>query len=109
MARRRGATRREAAVWATALRRAALDTVSSGPDKGQRRLDLIARQVVRLAMGGDLDAVQEIANRLDGRPVPVMRVPDTPQVVTYYWGGIRDDAAPDTETLPAGDPVGRLR
>lgn len=109
MARRRGATRREAAVWATALRRAALDTVSSGPDKGQRRLDLIARQVVRLAMAGDLAAVQEIANRLDGRPVPVEPVPDTPQVVTYRWGGILDDAAPDTETLPAGDPVRRLR
>jgi hypothetical protein len=109
MARRRGATRREAAVWATALRRAALDTVNSGPDKGARKLDLIAREVVRLAMDGDLGAVQEIANRLDGRPVPVEPVPDTPQVVTYYWGGVRDDAAPDTETLPAGDPVRRLR
>jgi len=109
MARRRGATRREAAIWAAALRRAALDTVNSGPDKGARKLDLIAREVVRLAMDGDLGAVQEIANRLDGRPSPVEPVPDAPQVVTYYWGGVRDDAAPDTETLPAGDPVGRLR
>ena len=109
MARQRGATCCEAAVWATALRRAAHDTVDAGADKGVRKLDLIARQVVRLAMSGDLGAVQEIANRLDGRPVPVMPEADTQQVVTYYWGGIRDDAAPDTETLPAGDPVRRLR
>ncbi len=109
MARRRGATRREAAVWATALRRAALDTVSGGPDKGARKLDLIAREVVRLAMGGDLAAIREIGDRLDGRPVPVEQVPDTPRVVRYLWGGIQGDAAPDTATLPAGDPVRRLR
>jgi hypothetical protein len=109
MARRRGATRREAAIWAAALRRAALDTVNSGPDKGARKLDLIAREVVRLAMDGDLCAVQEIANRLDGRPVPVAPVPDTPQVVTYYWGGIKDDAPLEAQPALAGDPVKRLR
>jgi hypothetical protein len=109
MAKKSVPRRGETAAWAVALRRAAYEIETRGPDKGQRRLDLIARQVVKLAMAGDLGAVQEIANRLDGRPVPVEPVPDAPQVVTYFWGGVRDDAAPDTETLPAGDPVGRLR
>jgi hypothetical protein len=107
MARRRGATRREAAVWATALRKAALDVVASGPDKGQRRIDLIARQVVKLAMAGDLGAVQEVANRLDGRPVPVAQEPDAPALVVYRWGDPVDDAAP--EPVLSADPVQRLR
>jgi hypothetical protein len=98
MARRRGATRREAAVWATALRKAALDTVASGPDKGQRKIDLIARQVVRLAMAGDLGAIQEIGNRLDGRPVAAADPgADAPLRVVYSWGET-------LEALPMADP-----
>lgn len=99
MARRRGATRREAAVWASALRRAALDTVTAGPDRGQRKLDIIARQVVKLAMGGDLGAVQEIANRLDGRPVAAADPSaDAPVQVVYSWGET-------LEALPVADPA----
>jgi hypothetical protein len=102
MARRRGATRREAAVWAGALRKAALDTVASGPDKGQRKIDLIARQVVRLAMAGDLNAIQEIGNRLDGRPVAAAPLPDAdaPLRVVYSWGET-------LEALPTSDPAKR--
>ena len=110
MARRRGATRREAAVWAGALRKAALDVVVSGPDKGQRKIDLIARRVVRLAMDGDMAAVQEIANRLDGRPLPVAQEPDAPVAVVYSWGEpVADDPAPGAAPVLASDPVRRLR
>jgi hypothetical protein len=109
MAKKSVPRRGETAAWAVALRRAAYEIETRGPDKGQRRLDLIARQVVKLAMAGDLGAVQEIANRLDGRPVPVEPVPDAPQVVTYYWGGIKDDAPLEAQPALAGDPVKRLR
>jgi hypothetical protein len=109
MARRRGATRREAAVWATALRRAALDVVTTGPDKGLRRLDLIAKQVVRLAMAGDLGAVQEVANRLDGRPVPVEPEANAPTVVIYRWSDGEDDAPLEARPALTGDMVRRLR
>ncbi len=104
MARRRGATRREAAVWAGALRKAALDVVVSGPDKGQRKIDLIARQVVRLAMAGDLNAIQEIGNRLDGRPVPVAQEPDTPAVVVYSWGDPVDGASLEGRPVLSANP-----
>lgn len=69
MARRRGATRREAAVWTDALRRAAYSLVRDGPDAGMRRIDRIARTCVRLAEEGDLGAIREIGDRLEGRPL----------------------------------------
>ena len=84
--------------------------MASGPDKGQRKIDLIARQVVKLAMGGDMAAVQEIANRLDGRPVPVAQEPDAPVAVVYSWGDpTGDDPSPEAAPVLAGDPVRRLR
>jgi hypothetical protein len=69
MARRRGATRREAATFTEALRRAALDVETSGPDRGRRKLDLIARRMVEMAVAGDLAAAREIGDRLEGRPL----------------------------------------
>lgn len=110
MARRRGATRREAAVWASALRRAALDTVAAGPDKGQRKIDIIARRLVQAALAGDMQAIAELGNRLDGKPLPVTQEPDAPVAVVYSWGEpVADDPAPEAAPVLAGDPVRRLR
>jgi hypothetical protein len=50
--------------WEDALRRA----LSRAGNSVQKGLNPIADKVVALAMDGDLDAIREIACRLDGKP-----------------------------------------
>ena len=50
--------------WQEALRLAVHDVT---PD-GRQRLRAIAEKVVEQALAGDLGAIREIGNRLDGRP-----------------------------------------
>ncbi len=50
--------------WQEALRLAVSDTT---PD-GRQRLRAIAEKVVEQALAGDMEAIREIGNRLDGRP-----------------------------------------
>jgi hypothetical protein len=69
MARRPPPNRRDTAAWTNALRREAFATIANGPDRGRRKLELIARAVVRAAMEGDLHAAKEIGDRLEGRPL----------------------------------------
>ncbi len=69
MARRSPPNRRDTAAWTNALRREAFATIANGPDRGVRKIELIARAVVRAAMDGDLHAAKEIGNRLEGRPL----------------------------------------
>ena len=88
------------------MRRAALDTVTAGPDRGERKIDLIARQVVKLALAGDMQAIAELGNRLDGKPLPVAMEPDAPAAIIYSWS---DDPAPEAAPVLTGDPVRRLR
>ena len=51
-----------------ALRLAALRVVDGDP-QGRTKLAIAAEQVVEAAVGGDLAAFKEIADRLDGRAV----------------------------------------
>lgn len=61
--------------WAESLKRALARAANGTVDKG---LDKIADQVVSAAMGGEKDAWQEIANRLDGKPTQQLDV-EAPQ------------------------------
>lgn len=38
-------------------------------DDGRRALDVVAERLVELGMAGDVPALKEIGNRLDGKPV----------------------------------------
>jgi len=69
MARRSPPNRRDTAAWTNALRREAFATIANGPDRGRRKIELIARAVVRAAMDGDLHAAKEVGDRLEGRPL----------------------------------------
>jgi hypothetical protein len=51
--------------WADALKRA---LARAGDGDIAQGLNAIADQVVQAAQGGDRDAIQEIGNRLDGKP-----------------------------------------
>jgi hypothetical protein len=50
--------------WLEALRVAVNETTP----EGRKRLRAIADKSVELALAGDMDAIREIGNRLDGRP-----------------------------------------
>jgi len=53
-------------IWTDALRRAMLRK-ASGEDK--QAIEKLADKCLELAMGGDVSALKEIGNRLDGMPV----------------------------------------
>src|SRR3990167_7116792 len=59
-----GTSRKSDKPWMHALRLAAM----AREPGGERRLRLIAERCVKMAMAGDLGAIQEIGNRLDGKP-----------------------------------------
>jgi len=57
-------------AFTEALRRQCLAPAESkfGLAKEHKRIDVIAMQVVKKAMSGDLSAIREIADRIEGRP-----------------------------------------
>lgn len=61
--------------WQDALDRA-LEQYEKGEVKAGQALRAIADKVVSLALEGNKDAYQEIANRLDGKPEQVITGPD---------------------------------
>jgi len=71
-------------IWADALKRA-VNRESEG--KGSPKwLNVIADQVVSLAAGGDMAAVREIGDRVDGKPKQALDVESpkgsmTPKVI----------------------------
>lgn len=61
--------------WAEALRKELKMYENKGSDiKRGQALRRIAKNVVELAIGGNKDAIQEIGNRLDGKPHQSMDV-----------------------------------
>jgi hypothetical protein len=65
--------------WREALERALARSVKGKVKSIENGLDPIANIVVRNALNGDREAWQEIANRLDGRPVtPIAGDEDVP-------------------------------
>ena len=58
---------RKAKDWEVALRRALANYETAEVKRGQA-LETAARRVVKAAVEGDFDAIEHIANRLDGKP-----------------------------------------
>ena len=56
--------------WADVLRRLSMRPVADpkNPGKERKRLEKIAETVLRLAEEGDMQAIKEIGDRLDGKP-----------------------------------------
>jgi hypothetical protein len=61
---RSGTNKGKDRIWSEALRMAVLE---DGPD-GRKKLRVIAESCVAAAMGGDIQAIKEIGDRLDGKP-----------------------------------------
>ena len=54
-------------IWADAVRRAVCRRLENEEGKPQK-IERLADKVVELALGGDMSAVKEIGDRLDGKP-----------------------------------------
>lgn len=63
--------------WLDALNKAlAQFATEDGKIQAGYALDAIAQQVVQLAVAGNWDAIQEIGNRLDGKPAQSVQLQD---------------------------------
>lgn len=64
--------------WTEALR-LAVNREETDEGKKRRRLSLIADKLCKLAMDGDIAAIREIGDRLDGKPAQAIQGdPDAP-------------------------------
>ena len=54
-------------IWADAVRRAVMRRIENEEGKPQK-IERLADKVVELALDGDMSAVKEIGDRLDGKP-----------------------------------------
>lgn len=86
--RGRTASRRNAPrPWGDSLRSALArySDPQNGIESGQV-LDTIANRVIGLALGGDFEAIKEIANRLDGKPAQAIEHAfDTGELTHDEW------------------------
>lgn len=65
--------------WRDAIRRAVAEMRAASADakgKKTKALVLLARKLVDRALDGDIAALKEIGDRLDGKPAQVVSMPD---------------------------------
>lgn len=60
-------------TWETALRHAANDVTRDDEGKRIKFIDLAARRLVQAAANGDVAAIKELADRMDGKSVAQLR------------------------------------
>lgn len=76
-------------IWASAVRRAVMRRIENEEGKPQK-IERLADQLVDFAMDGQGWAMQEIGNRLDGKPAQQQVVsgdPESPLVLKVQIGG----------------------
>jgi molecular chaperone GrpE (heat shock protein) len=71
MARTKGATADK--LWADAIRIAAHREDADDDGKIRKRISIIADKLLRLAIDGDMQAIKEVGDRLDGRPAQALQ------------------------------------
>ena len=54
-------------IWRDALHRAVKRVVESGKHKGTKKLEQLTEKTVEMGLGGDIQALKEIGDRLDGK------------------------------------------
>jgi hypothetical protein len=66
---RSGTNKGKDKIWSEAIRRAVLRTTA---DKKTRRLDALADKLVSAGIDGDIPAIKEIGDRLEGKPTQMV-------------------------------------
>lgn len=60
-------------LWADAVRLAVNREGEDDEGKIRKRLNIIADNLARMAMSGDMQAIKEVGDRLDGRPAQAIQ------------------------------------
>ena len=60
-------------LWADAVRLAVNRESEDADGKIRKRLSIIADKLTRAAMDGDMQAIKEVGDRLDGRPAQAVQ------------------------------------
>ncbi len=94
-------------IWRNAIRRAVSERIEDDKDstgKKQKALHLLARKLVTTGMSGNVPALKEIGDRLDGRPAQAIAIigdPDSPVIFNLRLG---DGLHPKTiDSFPVQD------
>lgn len=61
------------AVWSNAIRKAVHDLTKDADGNKTKKINLLAQKVVGMALEGDMQAVKEVGERLDGKPVQAVK------------------------------------
>jgi hypothetical protein len=78
--------------------------LSAGSDPS--KLEKIADKVIEMAQAGDIEAIREIANRLDGYPVrPIANEGDVPMFLNVSWRREPVINVQPGDPPPLGDPL----
>lgn len=77
MARTKGATSDK--FWSEAVRLAVYRETEGDDGKKAKRINLIADKLCRMALAGDMAAIKEIGERLDGKPAQAQILQGDPE------------------------------
>lgn len=79
---------RPTGAWSDKKFRDALNVaVSEKGPKGHRKIRIIAEKLVEAAMAGEIGAIREVADRIDGKPAQALTVDQT---VTHDFSRLSD-------------------
>lgn len=98
MARTKGATADK--FWGEAVRLAVYREAEDDDGKKRKRLNIIADKLCRMAMDGDMQAIKEIGERLDGKAPQAVTVGNEPGE-TFKTEDVGDASRKLTEFLNA--------
>lgn len=82
----------KAKIWSDAVRRA---LITDDPRLQRKRLDVLAEKLVEMAMQGDISAIKEVGDRVEGKPA---------QSITGEDGGPIVIAGIQVQLVRPGDP-----
>lgn len=91
MANPTGKNGREQKPWADAIKRA-LARAELDPARGGRDINKLAEQLLDKAADGDMGALKELGDRLDGKPAQSVDLggdPDKPLITEIRWTVVR--------------------
>jgi hypothetical protein len=100
---RSGTNKGKDKIWADAIRVAVL---RDGPD-GKARIFALAEQCVTAALGGDMQAMKEIGDRLDGKPAQAIDM--TAEVEHRYVARMPQKAQDTAEWQQQHTPTRQLQ
>ncbi len=62
-------------IWSDAIRKAVMEKADGDDGEGVKKIKLMARALVEKGLSGDIAALKEVGDRLEGKPAQVIQGP----------------------------------